>query len=200
MVRIHVLHSEPVYAQGLVAVLSSKGIDVSTSCSALGGVSLPWQVELFIIDSLPGGNALITLVAEAAKIAPVLLIGLAAEPEVVQNWIAAGARGFIDRRSESEVIVQAIHAVIASDRFCEMAAPSGSSVPEVISASDALSTREYQVLQQIARGLTHDQIANRLRISRHTVDTYVKRIRVKLAVGNKAELTRAAVLGQLLQR
>ena len=41
-------------------------------------------------------------------------------------------------------------------------------------------------------------MAARLGISPHTVDTYVKRIRVKLGVGNKAELTRAALLGQLI--
>ena len=60
-----------------------------------------------------------------------------------------------------------------------------------------LSEREEQVLRQIARGLTHGQIATRLGISPHTVDTYVKRIRAKLEVGNKAELTRAALLGRL---
>ncbi|MCW6007305.1 helix-turn-helix transcriptional regulator [Micromonospora sp. CPCC 205371] len=56
-----------------------------------------------------------------------------------------------------------------------------------------LSTREQQVLQQIALGLTHRQIGRRLGISQHTVDTYVKRIRAKLGLGNKAELTRAAL-------
>jgi DNA-binding NarL/FixJ family response regulator len=57
-----------------------------------------------------------------------------------------------------------------------------------------LSARESQVLTHIAHGLTHSQIASRLRISPHTVDTYVKRIRAKLGIGNKAELTRFALL------
>lgn len=47
------------------------------------------------------------------------------------------------------------------------------------------------------RGLTHLQIATRLGISPHTVDTYVKRIRAQARVGNKAELTRAALLGRI---
>ena len=54
------------------------------------------------------------------------------------------------------------------------------------------------MLRHIARGLTHGQIATRLGISRHTVETYVSRIRVKLRVGNKAELTRAALLGGMV--
>ncbi|KOU53780.1 hypothetical protein ADK54_03590 [Streptomyces sp. WM6378] len=57
----------------------------------------------------------------------------------------------------------------------------------------ALSVRERQVLRLLADGLTHDQAARRLGISRHTVDTYVKRIRAKLALGNKAELVKAAM-------
>lgn len=56
-----------------------------------------------------------------------------------------------------------------------------------------LSPREQTVLQHIADGLTHDQIARRLKISKHTVDTYIKRIRSKLRLGNKAELARAAL-------
>jgi DNA-binding CsgD family transcriptional regulator len=63
-----------------------------------------------------------------------------------------------------------------------------------------LSPREEQVLAQIAHGLTHSQIARKLGISRHTVDTYVKRIRAKIDAGNKAELTRAAILGQFAAR
>jgi len=46
--------------------------------------------------------------------------------------------------------------------------------------------------------LTHGQIATQLGISPHTVDTYVKRIRAKLGVGNKAELTRVALAGRLV--
>jgi DNA-binding NarL/FixJ family response regulator len=61
-------------------------------------------------------------------------------------------------------------------------------VPEV-----PLSPRERQVLALIAQGLTHHQIARRMDIAKATVDTYVERIRAKLRLGNKAELTIAAV-------
>ena len=69
-------------------------------------------------------------------------------------------------------------------------------------ACPPLSAREQQVLAAIAGGLTHAQIARRLMIATATVDTYVARIRTKLGVGNKAELTRAALYhldpGQLI--
>lgn len=59
-------------------------------------------------------------------------------------------------------------------------------------AKVSLSPREEEVLHHLAFGFTHDQVARRIGISRHTVDTYVKRLRSKLDAGNKAQLVNAA--------
>lgn len=66
--------------------------------------------------------------------------------------------------------------------------------PAVVRCGAAdLSPREQEVLGHIAEGFTHGQVARRIGISQHTVDTYVKRIRSKLGAGNKAQLVRAAL-------
>ena len=69
------------------------------------------------------------------------------------------------------------------------------------SAADAAALRQIrdQKAFQTLEPTFVEFCSRRLGISAHTVDTYVKRIRSKLAVGNKAELTRAAVLGRYLQ-
>ncbi|GGM01268.1 MULTISPECIES: helix-turn-helix transcriptional regulator [Micromonospora] len=65
----------------------------------------------------------------------------------------------------------------------------------------ALAPREAETLKLIAHGLTHAQVARRLGISEATVNTYLTRIRSKLDVGNKAELTRQAfTLGLVTRR
>ncbi|HEX6518474.1 MAG TPA: helix-turn-helix domain-containing protein [Streptosporangiaceae bacterium] len=56
-----------------------------------------------------------------------------------------------------------------------------------------MSPREEQTLSYIARGLTHAQTASRMGISETTVNTHIERIRRKLRLGNKAELTRMAI-------
>ncbi len=56
-----------------------------------------------------------------------------------------------------------------------------------------LSEREQQALALVARGFTHQLAARRMGVSKATVDTYIGRIRVKLQVGNKAELALAAL-------
>jgi DNA-binding NarL/FixJ family response regulator len=64
----------------------------------------------------------------------------------------------------------------------------------------ALAPRESETLGWLAVGLTHRQIASHMGLTEATVSTYVKRIRDKLHVGNKADLTRVAIDLGLLDR
>jgi DNA-binding CsgD family transcriptional regulator len=64
--------------------------------------------------------------------------------------------------------------------------------------SSGLAPREIETLRWIALGFTESQIATRMGLSQTTVNTYAKRIRGKLNVSNKADLTRMAIeLGYL---
>ncbi len=49
-----------------------------------------------------------------------------------------------------------------------------------------LSTRQQEILLRIARGLTDDEIADELSISRHTVSNYVRLICAELGAENRA--------------
>lgn len=51
----------------------------------------------------------------------------------------------------------------------------------------ALSAREQQVLELITKGFTSEEIANLMSISRHTVQTFVRRIYSKLEVNSKVQ-------------
>ncbi|MFL6076564.1 MAG: helix-turn-helix transcriptional regulator [Mycobacteriales bacterium] len=65
--------------------------------------------------------------------------------------------------------------------------------PATAAALRRLSRRERETLAYIGAGYTHQQTATRMAISTATVNTFVSRIRTKLGVGNKAELTQLAV-------
>jgi DNA-binding NarL/FixJ family response regulator len=56
-----------------------------------------------------------------------------------------------------------------------------------------LTPREEETLELIALGFTHKEVAIRMGVTTATANTYVERLRTKLQVGNKAELTRAAL-------
>lgn len=51
-----------------------------------------------------------------------------------------------------------------------------------------LSDRELEVLGYLAEGHTYSSIARRMNLSPHTVDTYLRRIRGKAGVSNRAHL------------
>jgi len=96
----------------------------------------------------------------------------------------------------ADVVTSAVDILVLSDHVqaVHVIAKGGRGSPGVV--NEQLSPREREVLLLTARGFTYGQIARGLGISPHTVDTYVRRIRTKLGVGNKAELTRAALLSE----
>jgi DNA-binding CsgD family transcriptional regulator len=97
--------------------------------------------------------------------------------------------GVVSGATDAAVLVQGVMAVMRG-----MPDP-GASDRSGAAESGGLSFRESQVLKRIADGRTQGQIARDLGISPHTVDTYVRRIRTKLRLGSKAELVKAALLG-----
>lgn len=193
MIRVDILVSSPIFLAGLVQVVTDAGIRVvAVRTSAVETPSWLADAALIDIDSLPKDDVL-SPIREAARGAAVLVL-CDGDGATVSTCLQAGASGVVDRRESGDHVVDAVRAVTVG----RCVTPDGVDPcppARMAAASDRpLSPREEQVLRQIARGLTHGQIARRLGISPHTVDTYVKRIRAKLDVGNKAELTRAALL------
>lgn len=198
MIRADLLSSSPIYLAGLVQILKDAGITVIAVRTAVDAEPF-WLADVIVVDAetLPGGDP--RPVAVMAACAPVLIVNHdhAAEPGA---YLRAGAAGVVGRREPGGCIASAVRAVAAGMAVAPCACPAdllpGPADPAYGAGGTGLSGREAQVLRHISLGLTHGQIATRLGISPHTVDTYVKRIRTKLGAGNKAELTRAALLGR----
>jgi DNA-binding NarL/FixJ family response regulator len=106
--------------------------------------------------------------------------------------IAAGAHAYLDKNVEPEAVVEAIRAVQRGDQVI----PPG--VEALLAAGDghpasALTARELQVMEMLARGMTNREIAEDLQISVKTVDTHRGHVLKKLGLRNNSELTRFAV-------
>ena len=59
--------------------------------------------------------------------------------------------------------------------------------------SGPLSDREMQILELVAAGLTNQEIAEKLEISKRTVDNHISNILTKTATGNRVALVRWAL-------
>jgi LuxR family maltose regulon positive regulatory protein len=86
--------------------------------------------------------------------------------------------------------------VVAGGRWSNPYADGPSSPPHGV--SEALTTRERDILAMISQGLSNKHVARTLKISPETVKSHVKNIFLKLAVGTRAAaVSRAGALGML---
>jgi DNA-binding NarL/FixJ family response regulator len=194
VIRVDVVDRSPVFITGLVQILSETGIRVGLAQTSLDR-SIRRRADALILDSEAVAHQdLNAVIAELVGHTAVVVV--CPEPPVDTGvYLRAGATAVVSKQDSGQTLVETVRAV-AEGFAATRRGDSTADDPTAYQSPQAnLSDREEQVLRQISRGLTHGQIATRLGISPHTVDTYVKRIRAKLRVGNKAELTRVALLG-----
>ena len=117
--------------------------------------------------------------------------------EYVYDALAAGASGFLLKDSEPDDIVDAVRIVAQGDALIQPSITRRlietfvNSRPRRARASASLSVlteREREILGLVARGLTNDDIAERLVISPATVKTHVARVMSKLGAHDRAQL------------
>lgn len=198
MIRVEIVDSSPIFLLGLVQVFANEGIKVLDAKTHLDGTTSPLADVLLVDSAAASPEELDEYIAEQSRSRAVLI--MVDERSLERSgYVDRGAAGVVGKRSPVEALVEAVHTAMAvRPPVPHQRVGRSRAVPprteDAAAPEKLLSNREEQVLQQISHGLTHGQIATRLGISRHTVDTYVKRIRAKLGAGNKAELTRVALL------
>jgi DNA-binding NarL/FixJ family response regulator len=139
-------------------------------------------------------------ITQAARVGRPVVMASWQRPPGPVDALRAGARGCIVRHSTLETVADAVRVVASGGIYvCRDLAErlhTDLSRPADIDPL-GLAPREAETLQWIARGLTHAEIAHRMGLTTSTVNTYAKRIRGKLNVTNRSELTRIAIeLGQ----
>jgi DNA-binding NarL/FixJ family response regulator len=135
------------------------------------------------------------LISELTPLGRVLVISDFAGDQLVAGAIRAGAYGCVARQVDDDELVRAVTTVALGGLHVApgLAPQLHSELRASVSQPLLLARREAETLRLLAAGLTHSQIARRMNLTEATVSTYVKRIRNKLNVGNKADLTRKAI-------
>jgi DNA-binding NarL/FixJ family response regulator len=145
--------------------------------------------------SLKAERSLTELIGELSPSGRVLVISDFAGRQPVAGALRAGAYGCVTRHADDEELRRAVATVALGGLHVapSLAARLHTELQMSVPAPLVLAPREAQTLRLLAAGLTHGQIARRMNLTEATVSTYVKRIRIKLNVGNKADLTRKAI-------
>lgn len=160
------------------------------------------EVDVALVSTrLPDGGAL-KLTAAISELAPstkVLALGLTEEKKRVLRYVEAGATGYILKDDSLDDLIATVHAAQDGKVFVspEIAAAMierlsdlaqiFSNVENSISDASDLTPRELEVLELIGKGLTNQQIAERLVIEIGTVKNHVHSILEKLNVSNRGE-------------
>ena len=119
------------------------------------------------------------------------------KPEEVLECFRAGARGIFSKQERIEMLCKCIRSVhegqiwarsVDLDHALEALATSPLVRTTNHKGIELLSTRERQVIQHVAGGLSNREIAEALALSPHTVKNYLFRIFDKLGVSSRTEL------------
>jgi DNA-binding NarL/FixJ family response regulator len=150
--------------------------------------------EVVLMDiNLPGMNG-VECVRQLKPLLPqtqVMMLTVYEDTENIFNALAAGASGYMLKRTTSKELIEAIHEVKrgGSPMTMHIARKVVQSFQKAPSAqpAESLSEREQQVLDLLSRGLIYKEIAEKLGISYETVHTYIRRVYEKLQVRTRTE-------------
>lgn len=197
MKSIWIIEDHAAFRRTLVCVLNIEaGLQCASdfdSCEkALVALARDDAPSLILLDvGLPGMSGLdaIRLIKERAPKTLVVILTVFEDDDKVFQAICAGACGYLLKTSSVSEITQAVRDALAGgspmtsriarrvlDMFTKFA-PKHSDY--------GLSEREKEILQLMTTGLIKKEIADRLTLSIHTVDTYLRRIYEKLEVNTR---------------
>lgn len=162
--------------------------------SALVGLSRDKPMVVLMDINLPGING-VECVRKLKQLMPeiqVVMLTVYEDTDNIFNALAAGAAGYLLKRTKSAELIQAIREVhrggspmtthIARKVTQSFQRAGPSSQP-----TENLSEREQEVLDCLSQGFLYKEIAEKLGISYETVHTYIRRIYEKLQVRTRTE-------------
>jgi len=137
-------------------------------------------------------------IKEVSPATRIVALSMYADAHYQERMFAAGASAYVLKNEAIDDLVTAIGAALRGERFVSPAA-GRVPVPEAFSRRSAeldkrrLSEQEIKVLRLLAQGWRMNRIAEALGISPRTVETYRKRIMVKLDIDTLPGLVKFAV-------
>ncbi len=158
--------------------------------------------DVVVLDIfLPGmsGVEVASAIARRCPAARVLALSAFGDPEYVEAMLAAGAAGYLLKTSRPEKLVDAVRAVHSGSLVFDVGiSPVPASARETEPAGSPLTAREVEVVTLLAEGLSNQQIAGRLGISRRTVEGHLHHIFEKCGAASRTELVLFAMRNDLV--
>jgi DNA-binding NarL/FixJ family response regulator len=203
-VPVFLIEDNRLLRDGLAAMLSAQGLSVvataRTGQEAMRQVTRV-QPQLVLLDSALGDREGARFVQELRATFPaikVVVMGLLPAHEEFLEFIKAGVQGFILKDATIAEFVTTLLAVadgknvlpplLTNTLFTHVAAQAVNRGNRGAKAAVRMTSREREVVEAIAEGLSNKEIAHRLHIATHTVKSHVHNILEKLTLHTRLEV------------
>ena len=200
-IRVLIVDDHPVVRRGLRALLEvQEGIEVAGEAGdgpAALALAAEHDPDVILLDlKLPAMSGLAVLTELTARDAAskVLVLTSVTDPDSAGQVMRAGAAGLLYKDVDPDALVRAIRAV--HDGHLLLAPEAAGPLLRSVTWSpglDALTTREREVLAELARGRSNREIARALNVSEKTVKTHVSSVLGKLGVQDRTQAALFAV-------
>jgi len=211
-IKVHIADDHKILIDGVIALLNTEEDFDVIGYSLTGKQVVNWfsnnYADVLVLDinmpEMDGIEVLKTFKRRNTNTKTIILSSLS-DPKLVQEMVALGASGFVDKSCANEHIIDAIIAVnkgiqyfsddIKNSLLQLYVTESKSETPEL---PHELTEREIEVLKQIALEKSSSEIAEYLIVSVKTVETYRRNLYKKLKVKNIVGLAMYAVKNNIV--
>jgi DNA-binding NarL/FixJ family response regulator len=206
--RILLADDHNLFRQGVRRILETQpGFQVvAEASSGLEALDLAreHQPDVAILDIAMKELNGIETTSQLLRLSPrtaVLILSMYSDERYVVRSVRAGARGYVLKDTLEEGLIEAVQAVSqgqtfftpAVARILQEAHNRDIQGQKVDDRYELLTERERQLYHMLAEGQSNKEIAARLNLSLHTVETHRTRIMEKMGVHSIAELVLSAV-------
>jgi two-component system nitrate/nitrite response regulator NarL len=196
LIRIVVADDHPMFRAGVVASLAAQpDVEVvaegSSAAEAISLVELHSPDVCLLDIAMPGGG--LTAARDITSVSPqtrVVMLTVSEDEDDLLAAMKAGASGYVLKGAAASELIGVLRTVNAGEVYVapglawgllrEMSRPKSAPI-------DELSTREREVLELVAAGLSNQEIGDRLHLAEKTIKHYMTSILGKLRVRSRVE-------------
>ncbi|WP_282628338.1 response regulator transcription factor [Empedobacter sedimenti] len=202
MIKIAITDDHPLLLEGLRNILSNQPniqvVDCYSSANQLQEALKTTEIDILLLDINLSDTNSIELIKPFKKKYPdmhIIMLSVHNEYAVINSCLEEGASGYIQKNASVDEILEGINSIFDGKKFLCSQTKSVMNKKEKdgLNIIPKLTRREKEVLIEAAQGLTTQQIADKLFISTHTVDSHRKNLIEKFKTSNLSSAITSAI-------
>ncbi|OCA73777.1 response regulator transcription factor [Chryseobacterium arthrosphaerae] len=202
MIKVAITDDHPLLLEGLKNILGNSDtidvVDCFKNVSEMNAGLKKQAVDILLLDiNLADINSIELIKPLKKKYGNLQIIMLSVHNElpVINSTLAEGALGYIQKNASVSEILEGVNTVYEGKQFLcsQTRAVLEKKSPDGLNQVPKLTRREKEILAEAAKGLTTNQMAEKLFISPHTVESHRKNLIEKFQTSNLSSAIKLAI-------